>query len=115
MAGFENYAADTRAIELEIQRKGIVLGIDWTDELQVRALARDALDSADDVKLAAANPLDHKLMAKVELFGLAALMLRTMEESAGAGFETHGGAAWKAFGKALWAEAELRKSQQSTQ
>ena len=27
MAGFENYGADTAEIELEIERKGIVLGV----------------------------------------------------------------------------------------
>ncbi len=110
MAGFENYTADTREIELEIERKGIVLGIDWTDEVQVSALAKEALDhSAAEVELAASSPIDRKLMAKVDLFGLAAIMLKTMEECAGVGFECHGGPAWKAFGKALWTEVELRK------
>ncbi len=111
MTGFENYTEDVKAIEREIERKGIVLGIDWTDDVQVRALAREALDhSAAEVRLAAANPSDHRLMAKVELFGLAALMLKTMEECAGIGFECHGGVAWKAFAKALWADLELRKA-----
>lgn len=110
MAGFEDYDRGTREIELEIERKGIALGIDWTDEVQVRALAREALDHlADDVRLVSeANP-DRQLMARVELFGLAALMLRTMTESAELGIHSHGGAAWKAFAKALWAEAALRK------
>jgi hypothetical protein len=36
-------------------------------------------------------------------------MLRTMEESAGIGIESHGGVAWKAFAKALWAEVASRK------
>jgi hypothetical protein len=112
MAGYENYTEVVREIELEIERKGIVLGIDWTDDVRVRALAQEALDqSAVEVKLAASSPIDHKLMAKVDLFGLAAIMLKTMEECAGVGFECHGGPAWKAFGKALWAEVELRKLQ----
>ncbi|HNC53578.1 MAG TPA: hypothetical protein PLO14_15330 [Accumulibacter sp.] len=112
MAGFENYTDDVRAIEREIERKGIVLGINWKDDVQVRALAREALDhSAADVRLAAANPSDHRLMAKVELFGLAALMLKTMEECAGIGIECHGGEAWKAFAKALWADLELRNAE----
>jgi hypothetical protein len=50
-------------------------------------------------------------MARVDLFGLAALMLKTMAESADQGIESHGGSAWKAFAKALWAEAALRKQQ----
>ncbi len=111
MAGFENYPEDTREIELEIERKGIVLGIDWNDPVQVRALAREAIEHAGDAaRRAAADPSDHRLLAKVDLFGLAGLMLRTMEESALAGVETHGGPAWKAFAQALWAEAELHKS-----
>lgn len=110
MAGFEDYAADTREIEREIERKGLALGIDWTDEIQVRALAREALDhSASDVRLAASGPVDRTLMAKVDLFGLAAVMLRTMEESAGVGIESHGGPAWKALAKALWTEVQARK------
>lgn len=111
MAGFENYDRNTREIEQEIERKGVALGIDWSDEAQVRELAREALDHlAEDLKLAASSPVDHRLMAKVDLFGLAALMLRTMEESAEVGFESHGGPAWKALARALWAEAQLRKA-----
>jgi hypothetical protein len=109
MAGFEHYSQDTNEIEQEIVRKGVILGIDWSDEAQVRALAREALDhSAEDIKRAGTPPLDYKLLAKVDLFGLAALMLKTMEESAIEGFQSHGGEAWKAFAKALWAEAKLR-------
>ncbi len=110
MAGYENYIEDAQEIELEIERKGIALGIDWNDEAQVRALAREALDySPDDTHLKASAPLDHTLLAKIDLFGLAGLMLRTMEESAGVGIESHGGVAWKAFAKALWAEVASRK------
>jgi hypothetical protein len=111
MSGFENYARELREIETEIARKGIVLGIDWNDETAVRALAREAIDhSAADLKRAASHPEDHKLHAKVELFGLAQLMLKTMEETADVGFQTHGGAVWKAFGRALWQESQLRKA-----
>lgn len=111
MAGFENYDEATREIELEIERMGVALDIDWTDDAQVRALAREALEhSSDYVRRAAADPEDQRLGAKVTLFGLANLMLRTMEESAGVGIESHGGPVWKAFGRALWAEAEVRKA-----
>ena len=109
MSGFENYARNVAEIESEIVRKGIVLGIDWSDVGEVRALAREALDHLGDaVRMAAAHPDDHQLMAKVDLFGLAGIMLKTMEESASVGIESHGGPAWKAFAKALWAEAKLR-------
>jgi len=112
MAGYENYSAETRDIELEIERRGVILGIDWSNVAQVRQLAREALDrSPEELKRAAGSPPDYQSLAKVELYGLAALMLKTMEESAGNGVESHGGVAWKAFAKALWAEAELRKGE----
>lgn len=110
MAGFENYQQEIRKIEDEIEHMGVALGIDWSDEAQVRALAREALDhSQDRIREAAAHPDDHRLGAKVTLFGLASLMLRTMEESAGVGIESHGGPVWKAFGRALWLEAQQRR------
>jgi hypothetical protein len=106
MAGFENYTEEVREIEQEIERKGIVLGIDWDDEVQVRRLAREALDHASgEQRISATNPVDHELMAKLDLFGLAGIMLKTMEESASVGVESHGGAAWKSFAKALWDES----------
>ena len=43
MSGFENYARQAKEIELEIERKGIALGIDWNDTATVAALARAAL------------------------------------------------------------------------
>ena len=48
MSGFENYDESTRAIEREIERKGLILGIDWADAVQVRTLAREAIDHAAD-------------------------------------------------------------------
>ncbi len=109
MAGFENYGEQAREIEQEIERKGIMLGIDWNDEVQVRALAREALDHANgETHIPATGPVDYKLMAKLDLFGLAGIMLKTMEESATIGVESHGGTAWKAFAKALWAELKMR-------
>lgn len=109
MAGFENYAQDTRDIELEIERRGVALGIDWHNEEQVRALAREALTyPASEITMLADKP-DYTKLAKLELFGLAGLMLRTMQESAETGFESHGGDAWKAFARALWAEAALQR------
>lgn len=107
MAGFENYLQDTQDIEREIERRGVALGIDWSNAEQVRALAREAIEHvSSDVQRAMAMPIDYQLLAKVELFGLAALMLRTMQESASVGFESHGGVIWKTFARALWAEAQ---------
>ena len=42
------------------------------------------------------------------VFGLAGIMLKTMEESAEIGVESHGGTAWKSFARALWAKLKTR-------
>ncbi len=103
---FENYAEEAQRIETEIVRHGIALGIDWNNEAEVRALAREALAYHPD-----GGKVSHgdtpAWRAKQELFGLAQLMLTVMTESAEADIETHGGPAWKAFGRALWKESGL--------
>lgn len=111
MSGFENFGRQTSELEREFKRKGIVLGIDWNDEVQVTALARESLDHAAEeaVQAASLDCHDRHLRAKVELFGLANVMLRTMEESAIQGFESHGGVAWKAFARALFREMGYRR------
>ncbi len=108
MAEFERITQDIRDIEKEIARKGIVLGIDWSDTAQVRQLAHEAIyHHAEAVRqVAGAEVPDYRLMAKVDLFGLAASMLRIMQDSAEDGVAAHGGPIWKALAKALWAEAE---------
>ena len=103
MAGFETYNEETAQLEKEIERLGMALEIDWSDNVQVKMLAREALAHGSSELRASANDVgDYRLRAKAELFGLAALMLRIMEKSAGDGFLTHGGLAWKSFGRALW-------------
>ncbi|BCB25365.1 hypothetical protein SKTS_02510 [Sulfurimicrobium lacus] len=106
MAGFEFYNEETATLEKEIERLGMALDIDWSDDVQVRALAREALShGASELRAAANRAGDYRLRAKAELFGLAAVMLRIMEKSAGEGVLTHGGPAWKSFGRALWEES----------
>ena len=41
-------SARARKLEVEIERMGIALGIDWNDEMQVHALAREALEHAQE-------------------------------------------------------------------
>jgi len=107
MAGFENYALEADQLEREIERKGVALGIDWSNAIEVRLLARDAL--ACRVTSADFSSDDTEQRTRVELFGLAQLMLKVMEESAGHNIHTHGGAVWKSFAQALWAEHEIAK------
>lgn len=107
MVGFVNFNQDSAEIEAEIVRKGIALGIDWDDEVAVRALAREAVHHmAEQTRVSSRGPVDYQQLAKIDLFGLAGVMLKMMEESAGHGIESHGGPAWKAFARALWAEAQ---------
>jgi hypothetical protein len=107
MSGFEHYSREAEQIERGIVTKGAILGIDWNDAAQVRELACQALDC----KLGAVDcepdePLDR---ARLELFGLAQLMLTVMKESAELDIDTHGGPTWKVFARALWAEYDLRQ------
>lgn len=107
MSGFENFSRQAQEIEREIIRKGIALGIDWDDALTIQLLARDALACKPaELDCDHDSPPDH---ARYELFGLIHLMLQVMAESAGQGIETHGGPAWKALARALWAEHERRQ------
>jgi len=107
MSAFENYSREARELEHEIERKGVILNIDWNDAAQVRELARQALDCRlGQNHCEPGNALDR---ARLELFGLAQLMLTVMKQSAQDDMHTHGGAAWKAFARALWAEHELRQ------
>ncbi len=105
MGRFENYADEAHGIEREIVRQGIVLGVDWNDEPAVRTLAREALACHPGTGQTNCLPDTPEKRAKLALFGLAQLMLKVMTESAGENLETHGGPAWKAFGRALWQES----------
>jgi hypothetical protein len=108
MSGYENYAREAQALEHEIEIKGVILDINWSNAVQVRELARQALDC----KLGALDcePDDPRDRARIELFGLAQLMLKVIKESADEDIDTHGGPAWKAFARALWTEHELRQA-----
>jgi hypothetical protein len=110
MPGFEHYSAEARGIEEAITRKGLLLGIDWTNEVQVRQLAREALECRLDPEHPECQSTNPTTRARIELFGLAQLMLKVMAESAGDHIHTHGGPVWKAFGRALWIEAGLKDS-----
>jgi len=104
MSGFENFTQQVEAVEREIIRKAIALGIDWDDPLEVQALAREAL--ACKPQELDCDYDDPQQRIRHELFGLAHLMLQVMTESAVEGQKKHGGPVWKTFARALWAERE---------
>ena len=88
---------------------GMVLNIDWDNEAELRVLAHDAINHAAATMSDAAVRKTAMVQHKAELFGLAALMLKNMQDSADRGFLTHGGASWKAFARALYLESERRE------
>ena len=109
MSGFEHFSTEAEQLEREIFRMGLALGIDWEDAQQVRSLAREAL-ACGEKGIGAGSSIDgneFQRKIKLELFGLAQLMLTVMRQSAEEGFHTHGGPVWKVFGRALWQEAAL--------
>lgn len=106
MSEIENQQRDAEEIGSEIVRVMIGLGLDWEDEHVLRTLAREALafDAAHAPHL---EPGDLNGRAKRKLFGLIALMLRTMQEGAEVNAIIHGNQVWKALAKALWAEKSI--------
>lgn len=110
MSAFETYAKEAAQLEGEIARNGIILGVDWKNDVQVRTVAKRALTAhVDTLELdyPAASP---KGMATLELVGLSQLMLRVMKESADEAVINLGGEIWKALGRALWDEARMGKA-----
>lgn len=108
MSAFENYAREAQNIEHEILTKGVILGIDWNDEVQLRDIARQALDC--HLGTLDCEPDDPTDRARIELFGLIQLMLTVMKESADDQIHTHGGPLWKSLARALWAEHRARQA-----
>lgn len=106
MSGFGHYSRTAQELEREIIKRGIVLGVDWEDAATVRALAREALSCTTQCRLDLLRHPDQAQRRKGELFALSELMLHTMRQSALIGIHTSGGPVWKAFGRALYEEAE---------
>lgn len=105
MSEFEDQQRDAGEICSEIARTLIGLGIDWEDDTAIRMLAREAL-KFNPQHAPHLEQGDMKERAKRKLFGLIALMFRTMQEGAEVNEMIHGSAVWKALAKALWAEKD---------
>lgn len=104
---------DGRDIELEIERKCIILGLDVTNKIQLQQFAENLLQNIDELRKAAVGG-DRLATMKVELYGLAMLMHKTNSELLGAGYLTQfedlsrHQTAWAAVAAALWRELEVR-------
>ncbi|MBN8442922.1 MAG: hypothetical protein J0M28_14655 [Thauera sp.] len=108
MSGFGHYDRTAREVEHEMIKRGIALGLDWSDAAHLRALAREALSCTPECRIGLLRHPDYAQRGKGELFALSELMLNTMRQSAQIGVHTSGGAVWKAFGRALYEESQQR-------
>ena len=111
MSELENQKGEALLISTEVARMLVALGVDWMNESEMRAIAREALayHGSESTHHVAAEDIEAR--AKHKLFGLTALMLRTMEEGAELGEHVHGSEIWKALAKALWAEKSSGSAQ----
>lgn len=98
----ENHWDAVSKIETELMRKMIALGFDWHDETKMSQLAAECKTFGPAQAQAAYASNDREQVTKAELFALASLMMRTMEEAANEGRDVHGGEVWKALGKHLY-------------
>lgn len=103
MSQIENHSAEVSRIETELQRKMIALGVDWHDEAAMTLLALECRAFGPEDARAAHASHDRQRILKAEIFALASLMLQIMGDAVLQGREVHGGEAWKAFGKHLYA------------
>jgi hypothetical protein len=101
MSGFGHYEHTAAELEDEILTRGVLLGLDWTNQIQVRALASEALDCTSEQRLAMLQSLDWRTKAKGELFALSTLMLDIMRQSAQTGVQVSDVGIWKIFARAL--------------
>ena len=102
MSQIENHWNEISRIETEMLRKMVALGLDWHDDAAMAQLASECRRFGPADANAAYASHDQARMAKAELFALASLMLRAMENAAQEGRDVHAGEVWKAFGKHLY-------------
>ncbi len=102
---------DEREIELEMERKCLALGLDYTNQYAVRQVARELLHNIDALRKAASDG-DMHARIKVELYGLAMLMHMTNTETFGQGYMSQlkslskSESAWSAIAQAMWNELD---------
>ena len=110
MLDYEPLEQDIEDIGRQIFVLGTGLELDWGNQTKLRALVREALDEEQEKRLLhEAESGNRKALAKIELFGLIALMNRTMEKCANLDQRCHGDEHWKAIARALWTEIEARR------
>ncbi len=102
-------------LELEIERKCLILQLDSNNALSVQSFAHDVLSHLDSYGHAAANG-DMQARVKIELYGMAVLMHKSNSATFGPNYMTQLGAlserqsAWVNIARAIWNELERRSS-----
>jgi hypothetical protein len=102
MSQIENHWDEVAQIETELRRYMVALSLDWHDEAAMVQLASECKVFGPSDAQAAYASHDSKLINKAKIFGLASMMMRTMESAAREDRDVHGGEVWKAFGKHLY-------------
>ncbi|MCX9155635.1 hypothetical protein OPU71_05795 [Niveibacterium sp. 24ML] len=104
------YDEEAAGLALEIERKLVILNLDWTDPTVMRMLAKEVLAANNGGREIGSGAEFSRDQTCEELFGLIALMNKLMCEAAEKGVEVHGNDAWKAVARALWLEKEEREA-----
>lgn len=105
---------DMQALELEMERRCLALGLDFSDDYQTHVFAQELMQHVDQLKRAAAEG-DMPARIKVELYGLALLMHKANLEKFGANYLlqidelSKQQTAWAALSKAVWKELDKRE------
>lgn len=113
MYSHEFLLKDTHEIELEIERHCVGLGLDCSDQVQLRLFAHDLLRNIAALKEAASRG-NREASAKVELFSMAVMMHEANTKAYGSNYLSKIKAlskrqfAWVAIAKAVWDELESR-------
>jgi len=102
MSQIQNQWDEVTHIESELKRYMMALGLDWHDEAAMIRLAAECQAFGPLHSAAAYASHDPSQISKAKLFGLASMMMRTMESAAHDNRDVHGGEAWKALGKHLY-------------
>ncbi|MBU1214242.1 MAG: hypothetical protein KKF58_06390 [Gammaproteobacteria bacterium] len=107
-----------RELELEIERKCLIMQVDCNDEVSVQTFVHDVLSHLDSYGKAAAEG-DMQARVKIELYGMAMLMHKENTATFGPGYMTQLDAlsehefGWVKLARAIWNELERRDSMNS--
>ncbi len=102
-------------LELEIERKCLILNLDFHDDVAVHAFAHDVLIHLDRYGKAAADG-DMQARIKIELYGMAVLMHKSNTANFGENYLSQldmlsaRESAWVNIARAIWNELERRNS-----